>query len=357
MCVCSAGETDARLVEAWLFRRVSAAESIAMLVATISFFSAHARSHCAHRGSRPALRARVRRSLRRRILIVESISELRQLGFITTFIAKEPVMLSAHSGINFWIGNNPTANGYPKMPPGIRATQEGLLKDSITMAEYQTGRKMTRAEVSKFWSAAANAYIRDQPLAWARLILTKFENFWNAYQYDDVSIMNLLREDGVTLPGLRFGFIAALGLAGFLPAVWRFPKARWIGAAVLLHMAAVLTVFITERYRLAAVPGLMILGVAGLWEFWTWLLAGRWPAAALYTVGVGAAAWFVSIPRADFGLWSLDHYKAGIHATELGQSGPRPAKARNSLCLRAGQRGYQLRAWQRLAGSRRSRHG
>ena len=34
------------------------------------------------------------------------------------FIAQEPVMLSAHSGLNFYIGNNPLATGYPKIRPG-----------------------------------------------------------------------------------------------------------------------------------------------------------------------------------------------------------------------------------------------
>ena len=32
------------------------------------------------------------------------------------FVARDPVILSAHSGINFWIGNNPDANGYPQLP-------------------------------------------------------------------------------------------------------------------------------------------------------------------------------------------------------------------------------------------------
>ncbi|MEI9897126.1 MAG: hypothetical protein WDN28_25500 [Chthoniobacter sp.] len=194
------------------------------------------------------------------------------------FIAHEPVMLSAHSGINFWIGNNPTATGYPKMPPGIRATQEGLLKDSITLAEAAAGRKLTRAEVSKFWSSQANAYISTHFSAWMRLMGVKFGNFWNAYQYDDLSIIKLLRDDGVLPPGLKFGLIAALGLAGLLPTLWRFPKSAWVVAAVFLHMCALLPVFVTERYRLAAVPGLMILGTAGLWIFWQNLAAAQWGA-------------------------------------------------------------------------------
>lgn len=235
------------------------------------------------------------------------------------FVAHEPVLLSAHSGINFWIGNNPVATGYPKMPPGIRATQEGLLKDSITLAEEVARRKLKRAEVSRYWSDRANAYIRGNRLAWLRLMAIKFENFWNAYQYDDLSIIKLLRDDGVLPPGLRFGFIAALGLAGLVPSVLRFPRARWIAAAVLLHMAAVLTVFVTERYRLAAVPGLMILGTAGLWQLWVALVRKAWPSVFGYLALAAAAAWFVSIPRSDLSLWSLDHYKAGIRATEAGE--------------------------------------
>jgi tetratricopeptide (TPR) repeat protein len=234
------------------------------------------------------------------------------------FIAREPVMLSAHSGINFWIGNNPTATGYPKMPPGIRATQDGLLKDSITLAEEAEGRKMKRYEVSKFWSERANAYISTHRVAWMRLMWVKFENFWNAYQYDDLSIIKLLRDEGILPPGLRFGFIAALGLAGLIPTVVRFPRSRWIAAAVLLHMVAVLTVFVTERYRMAAVPGLMILGAAGLWQLWVWLLRRAWLPASGYLGVAAVAAWFVSTSRQDLSLWSLDHYKAGIRATEAG---------------------------------------
>ena len=234
------------------------------------------------------------------------------------FIAREPVMLSAHSGINFWIGNNPSATGYPKMPPGIRATQEGLLRDSITLAEQAAGRKLTRAGVSKYWSEKASAYIRENRPAWLRLMGVKFGNFWNAYQYDDLSIIKLLRDDGILPAGLRFGIVAALGLAGFVPVAWRFPRARWVAAAVLLHLCALLPVFVTERYRLAAVPGLMLLGAGGLWMLWENLVRSRWLPAGTYAAVALGAAWFVSIPRSDIGLWSLDHYKAGIRATEAG---------------------------------------
>jgi tetratricopeptide (TPR) repeat protein len=236
------------------------------------------------------------------------------------FIAGEPVMLSAHSGINFWIGNNPIANGYPKMPPGIRATQEGLLRDSITLAEKAEGKELKRAEVSKFWSAQADRYIHEHFVAWLRLMAVKFKNFWNAYQYDDLSIIKLLRDDGIVPPGLRFGFIAALGLAGCVPVLRRFPGAWWVAAAVFLHMCALMPVFVTERYRLAAVPGLLILGAGGLWIFWENLSTAKWRSAGAYIALACFAGWFVSIPLppADQGFWSLDYYKAGIRSTSAG---------------------------------------
>jgi tetratricopeptide (TPR) repeat protein len=234
-------------------------------------------------------------------------------------IAREPVLLSAHSGINFWIGNHPGANGFPKMPPGIRASQEGLLRDSITRAEEAAGRKLKRFEVSRYWSGKANAYIAENPQAWAALLGTKFRNFWSAYQYDDLAIIKLLRDHGVLPPGLRFGVVAAFGLAGLPFALRRFPRSGWIAAGVVLHMAAILPVFVTERYRLAAIPGLLLLGTAGLWILWDHLAHRRWRAAGFYVALLAATSWFVSHPQPDLSLWSLDHYKAGIRATEAGQ--------------------------------------
>src|SRR5262245_31750160 len=82
------------------------------------------------------------------------------------FIAHDPVPLSAHSGINFWIGNNPHANGYPRFPPGLRAGQAAMLQDSIDQAEASAGRPLKRAEVSRYWSEQARNYIRTEFDSW-----------------------------------------------------------------------------------------------------------------------------------------------------------------------------------------------
>lgn len=234
------------------------------------------------------------------------------------FIAGEPVLLSAHSGVNFYIGNNATANGYPKIPPGLRAGQEGMLKDSITMAEAAAGHKLRRAEVSRYWSEKAGSYIRGHFGDWLKLMAHKFRNFWNAFQYDDLGLVTLFAQDGILTPGLRFGFVAASAIPGMLVAAWKYRRSRWVIVAIFLHNAALMPVFVTERYRLAAVPGLLLMAGIGLWELGNFLAQKKWGPVFLYGAAAGAAVWFVAQPTRDEGLWSLDFYNTGIKAMEAG---------------------------------------
>jgi tetratricopeptide (TPR) repeat protein len=232
------------------------------------------------------------------------------------FVAKDTVLLSAHSGINFWIGNNPIATGYPRFPPGLRAEQKGMLLDSIAQAESAAGHPLKRSEVSAYWSAKAAAYIKANLATWLKLVATKAANFWNAFQYDDLSIITILSEQGIVLPGPRFGLIAVLAIPGLLISAVRFPLSRWISVAVLLHMVSLLPVFVTERYRLAAVPGLLLGASFGLWELGQYCVRAKYSQAALYCLLLLGAGWFVTRPQKDPGLWALDSYNAGWQALQ-----------------------------------------
>jgi len=232
------------------------------------------------------------------------------------FVARDPVFLSAHSGVNFWIGNNPVATGYPKFPPGLHAGQEAMLKDSIASAERALGRPLKRSEVSAYWSEKADAWIRAHPWDSVRLLGRKIRNFWSAFSYDDISVITALRDQSIILPGLGFGLVAALGLPGLLVASWKVSRARWVGAAVLLHMASLLTVFVTERYRLAAVPGLLVFAAFGIDELWRNLAGGHYRLAAFFVLLLFGSTAFVSMPQRDPTLWALDTYNSGLQALE-----------------------------------------
>ena len=231
-------------------------------------------------------------------------------------IAKDPVFLSAHSGINFWIGNNPEATGYPRFPPGLRTGQAAMLQDSITQAEAAAGRSLKHAEVSAYWSGKAKTYIATNLGDWLTLVGRKLRNFWSAFQYDDLSIITSLREQGVILPGLSFGIVAALAIPGIFLGCWFAPRSRWVLAAVLLSMFALLAVFITERYRLVAVPGLLIFAALGLSVFWEAFAARDLKNTAIYLALLIASTIFVAWPQSNPSLWALDAYNSGWQALE-----------------------------------------
>jgi tetratricopeptide (TPR) repeat protein len=231
-------------------------------------------------------------------------------------LAHDPVLLSAHSGVNFWIGNNPTATGYPRFPPGLHAGQEAMLADSIKAAEKAAGQRLKRSQVSAFWSAKAKGYIHRHFSSWLSLLAKKLNNFWNAFQYDDLSMISALSEHRVIWPMLRFGLVAALAIPGLLLAVRQFPLSRWIAAAIALHMTSLLSVFVTERYRLAAVPGLLLFAAFGIVYFWQAFTSLNYWRVSAYVLLLLVATWFVSIPERNPSLWALDSYNSGWQALE-----------------------------------------
>jgi Tetratricopeptide repeat len=231
-------------------------------------------------------------------------------------VARDRVFLSAHSGINFWIGNNPDANGYPRFPPGLHAGQAAMLQDSIDAAESAAGHPLKRGEVSRYWSAKARDYIERYPVAWVRLLALKLRTFWSAFQYDDLSIITILREQKVTFPGIYFGLVAAFALPAMVLRWKAVPAGRWVTSAIALQMLALLPVFTTERYRLPVVPGLLIFAAFGLAMFFHNLVAGKFPPMLSYGTLLAVSTVFISWPQRNPSLWALDAYNSGWQALE-----------------------------------------
>lgn len=252
------------------------------------------------------------------------------------FVARDRVFLSAHSGVNFWIGNNPSATGYPHFTEGLSAGQAGMLKDSISLAEQAAGRTLRMSEVSRYWNEKAAGYIRDNPGSWTRLMLRKFVNVWSAFEYDDLSIVNRFREERLVLPGFGFGVIAALALAGACVSLSRLKKCRWVLGAIALHLASILPVFVTERYRLAMVPGLLLFASYGVVFLWRCCANRRARPAIGYVLLLLGATAFVSIPPASVSVWALPLYSAGGRSAERGQSEQAEEEFRRALLYAPG---------------------
>jgi Flp pilus assembly protein TadD len=98
-------------------------------------------------------------------------------------------------------------------------------------------------------------------------------------------------------------------------------------AAILLHLLAVIPIFITERYRLAIVPGLLIFAAFGLVACWQAVAGMQYRRCASYFAILLLACIFVTIPRTDPALWATVAYNSGRLALEANDL----ARAENNL--------------------------
>src|SRR5205814_4654509 len=108
-------------------------------------------------------------------------------------------------------------------------------QDSINATETAAGHSLKRGEVSQYWSAKARDYIERNPAAWLRLLALKLRTFWSAFQYDDLSIITILREQRVTFPGIYFGLVAAFALPAMILGWKTAPAGRWVTLAIALR--------------------------------------------------------------------------------------------------------------------------
>ncbi|HVO76661.1 MAG TPA: hypothetical protein VMT60_01625, partial [Candidatus Bathyarchaeia archaeon] len=176
------------------------------------------------------------------------------------------VPVTAHGGINFYIGNLPGGAGVYQPPSDMRGDMRGLIDDAKAKAEAETGRRMTQPEVSDYFLHKAIENIRGDPAGWLRLVGKKLLLFFNGTEVPDVPTVYFYEQAcGVLkLLVLPFAVIAPLGICGIF-ILFRSRRKRSIVSIFLgCALVSVLLFFVNARYRLPAAPILILLASFGV---------------------------------------------------------------------------------------------
>ena len=195
-------------------------------------------------------------------------------------------------GPNFYIGNNPAADGtYQSLRFG-RGAPEFERQDATELAERARGQRLTPAEVSAYWSNKALDFVTSRPGAWLALMARKVALLWNATEMVDTESQEAHAEWSLPLRlgGVagHFGILVPLAFFGVI-VTWRMRARIWIlYAMTLAYAASVIVFYVFARYRYPLVPLLILFaaaGVAGAREY-----VGRarcaWALAAVAAVAV-----------------------------------------------------------------------
>ncbi len=171
------------------------------------------------------------------------------------------VPMTAHGGINFYIGNRAGSAGIFQAPDDVPGNVRGLLDESKAKAEAETGRRMTKAEASDYYVHRAIEDISLDPGAWLRLVARKLVFFFNGAElYDMPNVYFYERSSGVlAFLFLPFAVISPLAICGLI-VLFRSGRNRSVVSIFLgCALVSVLLFFVNARYRLPAVPILILL--------------------------------------------------------------------------------------------------
>jgi tetratricopeptide (TPR) repeat protein len=192
------------------------------------------------------------------------------VGLRNLVIGGEFKLTTAQLGANFFIGNNPVADGtYGSVRHLIKEVQlEGT--DAKRLAERAVGRQLTAGEVSSYWLGRAIDYSMAQPGDWLRLLGRKWLLVWNAREIEDSDDFYIYRQ--FSAPLTIFGWFAHFGTLTCLAAVgiflaWRDWRRLWLLHAMILALAGSVAIFyVFGRYRYPLVPLLALFAGVGIVE-------------------------------------------------------------------------------------------
>ncbi len=222
------------------------------------------------------------------------------------------VLISHNAGINFYIGNNPDYAQTTHIRPG-RAWAE-----LVAMPERRAGIEQPSAK-SRYFFAQSWQYITSAPLDFTGLLAYKGYLFLRGdeiprnrdlyFARNDSSLLSvLLWKKGLAFP---FGLVAPLALLGLFAFLRTSASAagRLLALFVACYALSVVLFFVTGRYRLPAVPVLLLFAAYGAHALWQ----RPWPALA----AVAALLVFCNVATGAMDLAgnAHEHYYLG-HAYE-----------------------------------------
>lgn len=202
------------------------------------------------------------------IFVLGLMLVLLPVGLRNLFVGGEFTLTTSQLGPNFFIGNNPKADGTYMSIRAAEGVAQFERKEATRLAEQAEGRSLSPAEVSRYWLARSWDYIRSQPLDWLGLMAKKWLVVWNVREIEDSDDFYLYQKWSGFLRALgwinHFGLLAPLAALGIF-LTWSEWRRLWLLYAIIVTLAfSVALFYVFGRYRFPMIPFLALFAGAGL---------------------------------------------------------------------------------------------
>ena len=184
-------------------------------------------------------------------------------------LVREWVPVTAGGGEVLYLAHGPEANGYFHTVPFVKPSPWREHEDFRVEAARRSGRQLTRAEASRFWSRAARQEILHSPGRSLKLTLKKGAIFLYDLEVPD-SADYLLWRSYLPIMWLlpTFGWFVGLALLGCVTCFKNLGKHQLLLGLVAIHFISVLLTYNFGRFRIGMMPLFLLLAAQGA----MWLL-------------------------------------------------------------------------------------
>ncbi len=230
-------------------------------------------------------------------------------------VAGELVISTSQGGANFFIGNNPIADGRYKTLPFVRPHPETEQIDFKAEAEKRSGHSLKATEISGFWYRQGFLFIKHHPGQWLRLLWKKTRFFFNNFEIPDNHGYTFDRHHflfALYLAPLSFGIIFPLAIFGMAITWRRWQSLSFLFLFFIFYSLTILAFFVVGRYRVPIVIALIPFAAAGVSRLWNNFkgknIASLFGAFALIFV----VAFFSYLPtEASTASWGTEYFLLG----------------------------------------------
>lgn len=208
------------------------------------------------------------------------------------------VLIGTHGGTTFYLGNqraNP--DGRYVLPAFAHGNADSEELDFRQEAERRSGRRLSPAEVSRFWFRQGWADIRADPALALRRFRHRLRWAVGDAEETDTRTFAFYRSRHRLLgpPLWGFGLVSLLGLLGLGLTAGR-REFRFLAGFTALFLAGTSLVLVYGRYRLPLLVPLALLAAAALQRSYHLARARRLRPLLLLAVAAAGVGWLVYAP-------------------------------------------------------------
>lgn len=169
---------------------------------------------------------------------------------------KDFVPLTAHGGINFYLGNGPYANGRYPTVPFLAGGSENMIKQSVIIARQDSKKNLKPSQASSYWSVKTMEFIRSNPQKYLLLILQKIRLFVSGFEMPDVFSYSFSYK---FIPALRFFpitflLLIPLGISGMILTPSQNKAILLLKMLFIGYAVGIITFLVNERYKIPLYP-------------------------------------------------------------------------------------------------------